>query len=164
MDKMAFYDIKEKYNELRENERKRIIDFLAKRKDEQGNVLFSKINGADYSKYRYNGGSGSVNYGERKDRPLTPTYNLSNWKYIETKCKGKYIFISLQCFDLDPNYHNVHVLFDRVGVLIEEPQVIKFEGEKVSDAFIRMKITNFELPLSDDEIDSLIDSIIEQIN
>ncbi len=161
--KNNFCSIKEAYNECRENERKRIIDFIAERKDEQGNYMFSKKSGADYSNHKHDGGRGIKEYGNRKERPLKPTYNLSNWKYIETCYRGQYIFISLQCFDLDPSSNNIHVLFDRIGVLFKEPENIKFENEMVSNAFLKMESTKWELPLSDEDINSLIDWIIERV-
>ena len=163
MDKKEFSRIKDTYNDYREKERKRIIDFIAERNDDQGNPIFSKISGADYSARKYAGGCGSLKYGNRKKRPLTPVYDLSNWKYIETLCRGQYVFISLQCFDLDPGSHNIHVLFDRIGVLFRKSGNIKLENETVSNAFLQMEATNWELPLSDDEINALIDWIIKKV-
>ena len=46
-------------------------------------------------------------------------YDLSNHMWIDLNYKGNDILISLQSFDIDPNSHNVHVLYDRVGILFE---------------------------------------------
>ena len=158
-----FENIKKAYKDCREDQRRKIIDSLAKKIDANGQALFTKKNGKNYSndRYRYSGGSGRINYGKKR---LAPAYDLSNWKYIETRYKGNYVFISLQSFDIDPSSSskNIHVLYDRIGLLFEEPQFLKVYPDemKIKDSFIKMKTTNFELPLNDDEIDNLIDYII----
>ena len=160
MSKEEFAKIKDAYNTLREAERRKIIDSLANRKDENGKKLFSKILGASYIKpYLYCGGMGKTDYGKHH---LEKTYNLSNWKYIETCYNGEYVLISLQSFDIDPSEHNVHVLFDRIGILLGKPTIdtMQDSGMKISTALTQMETTKWQLPLSGTEIDELIQYII----
>ena len=72
---------------------KKIIDSLASKIDKDGNHLFTKKDGTKYCKKNlYCGGSGKHNY--TSNRKLEKKYDLSNHKYIETKYKGQYVFIS----------------------------------------------------------------------
>lgn len=43
LSKMTFAEIKSEYNNRREEERKKIIDFLARQKDEEGRPLFIRL-------------------------------------------------------------------------------------------------------------------------
>ena len=155
-----FLNIKKKYNTLRENERKKIIDSLASKIDKDGNHLFTKKDGTKYFKKNlYCGGSGKHNY--TSNRKLEKKYDLSNHKYIETKYKGQYVFISLQSFDIDPCTKNIHILYDRIGIMFEEDNITKTkENVEVSNAFIKMKTTDWELPLSNKDLNDMIDYII----
>lgn len=156
-----FLDIKKKYITLRENERKKIIDCLANKIDKDGNHLFTKNDGAIYCRnYRYCGGSGNSNY--TSGGKLKKDYDLSNHKYIETRYKGQYVFISLQSFDIDPCTKNLHILYDRIGIMFEEDNITKTEENvEVSNAFIKMKTTDWELPLSNKDLNDLIDYIVK---
>ncbi len=152
MEKRNLQTVKNEYNNLRNTERSRIVEALRKAKDAHGVNLFSDISATQ----------GAWNYGG--DR-INGKYNLGNWKYIEAKCKGKYVLISLQCFDIDPNTHNVHVLLDRIGLLLEKPTTIQLgnHGMQISDAIIKMEITGWELPLNNNEIENLIRHIVASI-
>lgn len=46
--KDIFESIRKTYEIARESERKRIIDYIAKQKDEKGKPLFCKVNGNNY--------------------------------------------------------------------------------------------------------------------
>ena len=163
MSEEEFLIIKEKYCSLREIERIIIIDKLAEKTNENGNYLFTKVSGDSYAKpFLYRGGMGRTDYGKKH---LEDKYDLSNWKYIETCYKGEYVFISLQSFDIDPETHNVHVLYDRLGLLIGYPHVDEMLicGTKVSSVLAQMQITKWQLPLSDTEVDELIQYIMELV-
>ena len=152
--------IKEAYEVTREEERKRIIDYLASQTDEDG-PLFTKIDGDDYKKHRYNRGRGGRS-DYTSDGNLIKEYDLSNWKWIETCYKGYYVFISLQSYDIDPGKtKNLHVLYDRLGILYEDPSKTRtvVNGKEVSDAFTKMQTTEFELPLSNKDMADLVEMI-----
>ena len=76
--------------------------------------------------------------------------------------KGNDILISLQSFDIDPNSNNSHVLYDRVGILFENGgKILLPDNElKVSDAFLKMETTNWELPLFEADIEEMVNYII----
>ena len=82
--------------------------------------------------------------------------------WIDLNYKGNDILISLQSFDIDPNSHNLHVLYDRIGILFEKDGKILLPDNKseVSDAFLKMETTNWELPLSEAEMEEMVDYII----
>lgn len=164
-----FEQIKKEYIQNRENERKKIIDYLAKQKDAEGNPLFKKENGKTYedNHYRYSGGTGSSVYGKTR---FENSYDLSNWKYIVTKYNDTKILISLQSFDIDPNSGNVHILTDRIGLYFydnvsEEKIEVKIgdRTQKIADPFLKMQVTEFELPLSEQNLAGLVELIKEKV-
>lgn len=87
------------------------------------------------------GGAGRTNY--RSGGQLNKKYDLSNWLYIEASINDVNFFISFQPFDIDPNSHNQHALFDRIGISAYRG---KYTTEKVLSNMI---ITDIELPLND---------------
>ena len=166
MDKEEFLKIKEAYKSARTEEKKRIIDFITKKKDKEGNFLFTKSKDKLYTtRNQYKGGRGDKKYtsGSRLSRP----YDLSNHMWIDLSYKGNDILISLQSFDIDPNNEkNLHVLYDRIGIIFgKDEESDNKDGEpdnelKVSDAFLKMETTNWELPLSKAEMEEMVDYII----
>ena len=114
MNKEDFLKIKEAYKSARTEEKKRIKDFLLSKRDSN---FFLKEKDATDTFVRTGGGYGKKHYlsGGNLLRP----YDLSNHMWIDLNYKGNDILISLQSFDIDPNSHNVHVLYDRVGILFE---------------------------------------------
>ena len=165
MDKEEFLKIKEAYKSARTEERKSIIDFITKKKDEKGNYLFTKSKDKPYNtRNQYSGGGGNKKYtsGSRLSRP----YDLSNHMWIDLNYKGNDILISLQSFDIDPNSHNLHVLYDRIGIIFEKDEESddkdgKPDNElKVSDDFLKMETTNWELPLSEADMEEMVNYII----
>ena len=143
MNKEEFLKIKEAYKSARTEERKRIIDFITKKKDKEGNYIFTKSKDKPYNtRNQYSGGRGDKKYtsGSRLSRP----YDLSNHMWIDLSYKGNDILISLQSFDIDPNSNNLHVLYDRVGILFEKGDKILLPDNelKVSDDFLKMETTN----------------------
>ena len=164
MNKEEFLKIKEAYKSARTEEKKRIIDYITKKKDKKGNYLFTKSKDKPYSsRNQYLGGRGSGKYtsSSRLSRP----YDLSNHMWIDLSYKGNDILISLQSFDIDPNSNNLHVLYDRIGILFEKSKKIPLLKDcytitKVSDDFLKMETTNWELPLSEAEMEEMVDYII----
>ena len=165
MNKEEFLKIKEAYTSARTEDSKSIIDFITKKKDEKGNYLFTKSKDKPYNtRNQYSGGGGNKKYtsGSRLSRP----YDLSNHMWIDLSYKGNDILISLQSFDIDPNSHNLHVLYDRIGIIFEKDEESddkdgKPDNElKVSDDFLKMETTNWELPLSEAEMEEMLDYII----
>lgn len=67
----------------------------------------------------------------------------------------------MQSFDIDPCTKNIHILYDRIGIMFEEDNITKTkENVEVSNAFIKMKTTDWELPLSNKDLNDMIDYII----
>lgn len=126
-----FMEAKEKYNALREFERKKIIHYLI----EKG-MKVSQTGGMGYPCYT-NGGN------------LQRSYDLTNWKWVTVSVKNKELFISLQAFDQDRKSKNYHVLMDRIG-LCSYPKT-----EKKPDYNKLMKVTSLELPLDEKDLDEL---------
>lgn len=125
-------DLKEKYNLLREYERKKIINYLCEK-------------GFEIS---CNGGKGKPDY--TNGGKLKKSYDLTNWKLVNaTKGNIKY-FISLQAFDRDTSSKNYHVLMDRIGICAFSKEV------KNPDYFSLMQMTSLELPLEKKDLDELL--------
>ena len=161
MNKEEFLKIKEAYKSARTEERKIIINFITKKKDNEGNYLFTKSKDKPFNtRNQYLGGRGDEKYtsGRRLSRP----YDLSNHMWIDLSYKGNEILISLQSFDIDPNSHNIHVLYDRIGIMFEKDCIILLPDNKseVSDAFLKMETTNWELPLSEADMEEMVNYII----
>lgn len=170
--KEEFLKIKEAYKNSRTEERKSIIDFITKKKDKEGNYLFTKSKDKPYTtRNQYKGGRGDKKYtsGSRLSRP----YDLSNHMWIDLSYKGNDVLISLQSFDIDPNSHNLHVLYDRIGIKFGKDEETDNKNEesddkdgkpdnelKVSDDIFKMETTNWELPLSEADMEEMVDYII----
>lgn len=164
MNKEDFLKIKEAYKSARTKERRKIINFIKEKKDNEGNCLFTKSKDKPYSsRNQYLGGRGSSKY--TSSSRLSIPYDLSNHMWIELNYKGNDILISLQSFDIDPNSKELHVLYDRIGILFEKSKKIPIFKDcytitKVSEAFLKMETTNWELPLSEAEMEEMVDYII----
>ena len=161
MNKEDFLKIKEAYKSARTEEKKRIKDFLLSKRDSDRNLIFLREKDATDTFVRTGGGYGKKHYslGGTLSRP----YDLSNHMWIDLNYKGNDILISLQSFDIDPNGNkNLHVLYDRIGILFEKGGKILLPDNKskVSDAFLKMGTTNWELPLSEAEMEKMVDYII----
>ena len=166
-EKQDFLKFKQEYINQRETERRKIIDTLAGKADNQGKPLFSKRDGGTYfNRFRYYGGSGLSEYSS--GNTLEVKHNLSNHKYIETRYKDCLIFISLQSFDIDGdrNSRNIHLLYDRIGIIYDYDENSKIEvGDTlISDAFLKMQTTNYELPLTQKEREELVREIMEHVD
>ena len=163
MNKEEFLKIKEAYKSARTEERESIIDFLLNKKDNDGNLVFLKEKDGTDTFVKTSGGCGKPNYSS--GGTLSRPYDLSNHMYIDLSYKGNEILISLQSFDIDPNSKELHVLYDRIGILFEPSKKIPISKDcytitKVSDAFLKMETTNWELPLSEADMEEMVNYII----
>ena len=153
MDKEEFLKIKEAYKSARTEEKKRIKAFLLSKRDSDGNLIFLKEKDGTDTFVQTSGGT------------LSRPYDLSNHMWIDLSYKGNDVLISLQSFDIDPNKKgnkNLHVLYDRIGIMFEKDGKILLPDNKseVSDAFLKMETTNWELPLSEADMEEMVDYII----
>ena len=163
MDKEEFLKIKEAYKSARTEEKKRIKAFLLSKRDSDGNLIFLKEKDGTDTFVQTSGGSGKPNYSS--GGTLSRPYDLSNHMWIDLSYKGNDVLISLQSFDIDPNKKgnkNLHVLYDRIGIMFEKGGKILLPDNKskVSDAFLKMETTNWELPLSEADMEEMVDYII----
>ena len=126
-----FMEAKEKYNVLREFERKKIINFLLGK-----GLKVPQTGGMGYCCYT-NGGT------------LERSYDLTNWKWITVKKEEVEYLISLQAFDQDKSSKNFHVLMDRIGICCYPKE------EKKPDYFNLMKVTSLELTLDEKDLEEL---------
>ena len=163
MDKEEFLKIKEAYKSARTEEKKRIKAFLLSKRDSDGNLIFLKEKDGTDTFVQTSGGSGKPNYSS--GGTLSRPYDLSNHMWIDLSYKGNDVLISLQSFDIDPNKKgnkNLHVLYDRIGIMFEKDGKILLPDNKSegSDAFLKMETTNWELPLSEADMEEMVDYII----
>ena len=160
MNKEEFLKIKEAYKSARTEEKKRIKDFLLSKRDSDGNLVFLKEKDGTDTFVKTSGGYGKTNYSS--GGTLYRPYDLSNHMWIELSYKGNEILISLQAFDIDPNSNNLHVLYDRIGIMFGKNDIILLQDNKskVSDAFLKMETTNWELPLSEADMEEMVNYII----
>lgn len=164
MNKEEFLKIKEAYKRARTEEKKRIKYFLLSKRDSDGNLIFLKEKDGTDTFVGRSRGCGIPNYSS--GGTLSRPYDLSNHMWIDLSYKGNDVLISLQSFDIDPNSHNLHVLYDRIGIIFEKDEESddkdgKSDNElKVSDDFLKMETTNWELPLSEADMEEMVDYII----
>ena len=171
MNKEEFLKIKEAYKSARTEEKKRIKAFLLSKRDSDGNLIFLKEKDGTDTFVKTSRGSGRSNYSS--GGTLSRPYDLSNHMWIDLSYKGNDILISLQSFDIDPNSHNLHILYDRIGIKFGKDEETDNKNEesddkdgkpdnelKVSDDIFKMETTNWELPLSEAEMEEMVDYII----
>ncbi|VMP46509.1 Uncharacterised protein [Streptococcus pneumoniae] len=161
MNKEDFLKIKEAYKSVRLEEKNRIKDFLLSKRDSDGNLIFFKEKDGTDTFVRTGRGYGNKHYSS--GGTLSRPYDLSNHMWIDLSYKGNDILISLQSFDIDPNNEkNLHVLYDRIGIMFEKDGKILLSDNKseVSDAFLKMETTNWELPLSEADMEEMVNYII----
>ncbi len=132
----VFKNVKEAYKNLREVERRKIVDYLKLNgfKTQNGNEL------------SYRGGSGRPAYTSGGE---IVEYDLSNWKWVEASKENVTYFISLQAFDSDPKSGNHHVLMDRIGVCAFDENI----KEEDKNYFQDMVRTTLDLPLDETKIE-----------
>ena len=151
--KALFDNAKENYSTLRSLERSRIVAYL------KNDEAFTNVKGNRENRAIKNYTSGGT---------LSPSYDNSNWKWIMGQCNGVDFLLSLQTFDIDESSHNIHALLDRIGLYLyknsdQNPENITIDkvfsdngkNIRVADYFVRMKKTDFELPLSNGDLRKL---------
>ena len=163
MNKEEFLKVKEAYKIVRLEEKNKIIDFLLNKKNNDGNLIFFKEKDGTDTFVRTGRGYGNKHYSS--GGTLSRPYDLTNHMWIDLSYKGNEILISLQSFDIDPNKKgnkNLHVLYDRIGIMFEKDGKILLPDNKseVSDAFLKMETTNWELPLSKADMEEMVNYII----
>ena len=134
-----FIRIREQYNDLREQQRKEIAAYL------KDNNFVVKDGRSGRGKKEYTSGN----------RFITP-YDLSNWKWIDCSLDDRNFIISLQCFDVDPNTYNHHVLMDRIGIYA-------YKKYNSYDAYTKMIPTEIDLPMDDDKLNRLLNLLKDTI-
>ena len=112
-----FMQIRQRYKELRLEQRKIIIEHLEK---------------AGFTVLGKNGGRGICDY--TSGRRFQIPYDLSNWLWINVEKDGRKAMISLQSFDQDPNSKNYHVLLDRIGIFLYDGTATPCKSYKTMEA------------------------------
>lgn len=133
---MDFLEARKEYNDCREKEKNKIIKELKK---------------SGYEITPYFKGHGS-NYYKASGEMQNP-YDLSIWKWIEVKKQDKYYCISLQAFDRQNKERNEIVLFDRLGIYGP------YNVYDQKDCFDKMHVTEIDLPMDDNKMKQLINSL-----
>lgn len=96
-----FNEFKRKYAYIREIQRHLIVSYL----NSCGKGFRAEIKG----------GSGRKNYTAGGN--LKKPYDLSNWKWVNVYRGQSSVSVILNPLDQDPVSHNIHALYDRIGVL-----------------------------------------------
>lgn len=132
-----FLEARKKYEKIREQERRDLIEFLEQ--TFQDEVRIKIIKGGK-------SGKGAKDYSSG-GRLGEASYDLSNWKWVEVTDrlqKQNTCIISLNMLEQDPRSGNIHALYDRIGFFIslcspDSPLLVKE---------VRL-ITSLELPLNE---------------
>lgn len=136
-----FDEARKKYEEFREAERKNLAGKLAKLADKQLRVISGGRAGKGLTKYTSGG--------------RIPSYDLSNWKWVELTDDGDFnCIVSLTMKETDFSSGNTHFLYDRIGIYIEYKK-----GETLYQTQI---YPNINLPLNDDQMAQIAQFINEQ--
>lgn len=139
MEDLTFQQAKEAYVAARKLERERIRQALKA----EGFVV----------KVRGNAGQGKEKY--TSGHRLTPPFDLSNWMWVEAKCNGITVLVTLQVLDRDPDSRNIHALMDRIGIRVVNDKLRYPDDDPLFEACT----TKFTLPLSDTELSELVSTI-----
>ena len=134
-----FHAARDAYKQARLAQRKVIVEALRK-------AGFEVRNGG-------NAGRGVKNY--TSGGRLNPPFDLSGWMWVAAHRGDVHVLVSLQVLDQDPRSLNIHALMDRVGV-----EVFR-DGDSFDsdDPLFESAITGFELPLTQEEVDSLVSMV-----
>lgn len=128
-----FMQIRQRYKELRLEQREIIIEYLEK---------------AGFAVSGKNGGRGIRDY--TSGRRFQIPYDLSNWLWIHVEKDGRKAMISLQSFDQDPNSKNYHVLMDRIGIFL-------YDGTaSPCKSYEKMEAQDIDLPMDEEKLRKLI--------
>ena len=136
-----FMQIRQRYKELRLEQRKIIIEHLEK---------------AGFTVQGKNGGRGIRDY--TSGRRFQIPYDLSNWLWINVEKYGRMALISLQSFDQDPNSKNYHVLMDRIGIFI-------YNGDtSPCKSYEKMEAQDIDLPMDEKKLGKLIEVLNQKLS
>lgn len=136
---MTFQDAKNEYERQREQERVSLVAYLAAHEGIKAAGLHV-VTAA-------NAGKGRPDY---TAHGMISAFDLRNWKWVEVKGeKGFSIVISLNMLDVDPSTHNIHSLYDRIGlVLSPDPAGWVY--------------TDIDLPLDEADKEQIAQLVLEQ--
>lgn len=146
-DENEFNEVKQRYKQLRLEQRQLIKNYL-----EQNNFTVRIPND------RGQGGKGNSHYGKRKRQPLPEEYDLSNWMWMDVELGDMKYLVSLQTFDFDPNSQSYHVLMDRLGIYL-----YRKGSDRAPAALHHMLETDIDLPMDTDKLKKL-KKILEAIS
>lgn len=135
LSKMTFAEIKSEYNNRREEERKKIIDFLARQKDEEGRPLFYKADGKSYDNRPYAGGQGLSRYGSGR---FKTAYDLRNWKWVQRAATVFMCLFRYRLLTLTREIRKICMYCMTGWVSVSEPAVTKkplSTGERFRQCF-----------------------------
>jgi hypothetical protein len=141
LEDLDFFEVKEAYRKLRVIEKNKIIGRLL---DDGWSIMNMMMTKELSNPYDPKAGCGLPKY--TSDGAIVP-YDLRNWQWINAMKDGVSINVGLQSLDFDEKTGNIHALLDRVSIYNRE----RDEGI----------ITEYDLPLSNDDLDSLISAIRE---
>ncbi|MDO5080120.1 hypothetical protein [Buchananella hordeovulneris] len=118
---------------------------------EQRRQLVSALKQAGF-KVKTGGGAGRGRKNYTSGGRLNPPFDLSDWLWVQGSREGTEVTVSLQVLDCDPHSGNVHALLDRIGVDVYR------DGDPVDpdDPLYEKATTQFELPLSDEDVAALV--------
>lgn len=140
---LSFSEIKEGYVQRREQERKKLIDYL------RSDALF--LNSGLTVGTR--GGSGNRDYSSGKK--ISP-FDLRNWKWVECKSADENFnaVISLNMPETDLSSGNAHSLYDRIGLIVTYTR---------RNSYYKTSIwTDIDLPLDEQSLEKIAGLIVEQ--
>ena len=138
---MTFGEVKDKYIELRENERNKLVKYLQKKDS------FEIVSGS-------RSGKGIRNY---TSQGRIDKHNLSNWKWVELNKKERKEYkciISLNMPEQDSSSLNHHALYDRIGLFITG----RTDEYGIDE---RQIITNIELPLNEKKLKDIYEILMK---
>lgn len=133
-----FIQVRKRYDELREEQRNIIIDYL-----EESGFDVERRGGRGIKKYKAGG-------------MLKKPYDLSNWKWIAVYNGENWISITFQALDRDPNSKNFHALIDRIG----------YRAYRIGDQednIWKMTITDIDLPMDNAKLRKLAEIVESEI-
>ena len=125
-----FMQAKTKYRDARDEGRRKIINTLKKK------GFKVKTKGP--------AGHGLPGYTSKKQIKV---YDLRNWMWVDASRQDVQVVVYMQSFDQDPGSKNFHVLFDRLSISVMRG------AEEIN------KLTEFDLPLSMEDLNVLVEEI-----
>lgn len=147
-----FNRTKDTYTKFRKQELELIKSYIKEKCDD------------DQKKYYVSNNNAVGNYksGGLNKNGLAEKYNLENWLYFVVTNASHHFLISLQAFDRDPTSHNIHVLYDQIGIYpyTEELEVTINDNDGnqvlIKEALTKMFLTDIGLPMDDTKLEKLV--------